>query len=253
MGISLVADDGVAIVEMDHSPVNALTLALYQDLAAVFQSLATRNDVNCVILRSACEKAFCAGKDLNEFLEARLEDDPAAAAIVRASFEAVRHCPVPVVAEVGGAALGAGCVIAACADIRVASERAIFGLPELNVGRCGGAAHVGRLIPQGALRLMYFTSTPVSAEEAYRLGLVDRLVVHDELKHSAASLAAAISKKSPIALRVGKQSMNDVESLPVDAGYAREQRYSTQLMKTNDAREALRAIVEKRAPKFSGD
>ncbi|OYY92086.1 MAG: enoyl-CoA hydratase [Sphingomonas sp. 28-66-16] len=251
-GIRLDHHGRIVHVIMDHAPVNALTSALYAELGDVFLRFHARDDVSCVVLRSGCAKAFCAGKDLNEFLNATLEDDPASAYNVRRSFEAIRHCPVPVIAMIDGPALGAGAVIAACADIRIASPRARFGMPEINVGRCGGTAHLGRLIPQGAMRLMWFTGEPIGAEEAYRIGLVEQIVDSDALTETVAALAARIAAKSPIGLRMGKKAMNEAEELPVDLGYAREQGYSTMLMRTDDAREATRAIVEKRPPIFTG-
>jgi enoyl-CoA hydratase len=251
-GIRVEQNGRIAHVVMDHAPVNALTSALYAELGDVFLRFHARDDVSVVVLRSGCEKAFCAGKDLKEFLSATLEDDPASAYNVRRTFEAIRHCAVPVIAAVDGAALGAGAVIAACADIRVASTRARFGMPEINVGRAGGTAHVGRLVSQGAMRLMWFTGDPIDAAEAYRIGLVDRLVEPEALSETVDALAAKIAAKSPVGLRIGKKSMDEAEELPVDIGYAHEQRYSTQLMRTDDAREATRAIVEKRSPVFTG-
>jgi enoyl-CoA hydratase len=249
----VVEQDGrVATVTLNRQPVNALTSALYEELGEIFLKFVSRDDLNCVVIASGSERAFCAGKDLTEFLSATVEDDPRQAYIVRRAFEAIRHCPVPVIAQVNGPALGAGCVIAAVADIRVASEKATFGLPEVNVGRCGGAAHVGRLIPQGALRRMYFTAEPISAAEAYRLGLVDVLVAPEALKETVSAMAAKIASKSPIGLRIGKKSMNEAEEMAIDPGYAREQSYSTLLMRTEDAREATRSIVEKRPPVFVG-
>ena len=102
-------------------------------------------------------RAFCAGLDLKEFLAAKPEEDPERAKIVRRTFSAVRHCAIPVIAAVNGPALGAGCVLASVCDIRIAAATATFGLPEINVGRCGGGAHMGRYVPQGMLRKMFFT------------------------------------------------------------------------------------------------
>ncbi len=242
----------VVTVTMNRQPVNALTSALYEEMGEIFLKFVSRDDINCVIIASGSKKTFCAGKDLKEFLGATVEDDPRQAYIVRRAFEAIRHCPVPVIAQVNGPALGAGCVIAAVADIRVASEKATFGLPEVNVGRCGGAAHIGRLIPQGALRRMYFTAEPISAAEAYRLGLVDVLVAPEALEETVQAMAAKIATKSPIGLRIGKKSMNEAEEMAIDVGYAREQSYSTMLMRTEDAREATLSLVEKRPPVFVG-
>ena len=192
------------------------------------------------------------GSIFKEFLAATPEQDPARAAIVRRTFSAVRHCAIPVIAAVNGPALGAGCVLASVCDIRIAASNATFGLPEINVGRCGGGAHVGRHIPQGMLRKMFFTGRPISAEEAYRVGLVEEVVDGARLMAAAQELAGVIAQKAPLGLRLGKQALNEIEFLPVEEGYAHEQGYSTQLMHTEDAREAARAAVEKRLPVFIG-
>lgn len=244
--------DKIVTVTIDRPPVNALTLALYGQIADTFEAIGRRTDVHCVVLTGRGTRAFCAGLDLNEFLAATPEQDPERAAIVRRMFSAVRHCALPVIAAVNGPALGAGCVLASVCDIRIAATNATFGLPEINVGRCGGGAHIGRHIPQGALRKMFFTGRPIAAEEACRLGLVQDVVAPDQLMTSALDLARVISVKAPLGLRLGKQALNEIEFMPVEDGYAREQTYSTQLMHTQDAREATRAVVEKRPPVFRG-
>ena len=244
--------DGVALVTLDRQPVNALTIALYGEIAELFESFAGRQDVNCAVLAAAGTRAFCAGLDLHEFLAASADDDEERAAIVRRCFAAVRHCAVPVIAAVNGPALGAGCVLASVADIRLASPNARFSLPEINVGRCGGTAHLGRHLPQGVLRHMVFTGLPLSVEDAHRFGFVQEIVGQESLLPRAMELAALIAGKAPLGLRLGKESMNAAEFLPVEEGYAGEQVYSTRLMRTEDAREATRAVVEKRAPVWSG-
>ena len=125
-------------------------------------------------------------------------------------------------------------------------------MPEVNVGRCGGGAHVGRLISQGALRRLYFTGEPIDAREAIRIGLVEQVVAPGELLDTARATAEKITAKSPLGLRYAKKALNEIEFLPVDEGYPIEQRYSTELMATEDGREATRAAVEKRAPVFKG-
>lgn len=252
MTLAVDRSDRVARVTLDRPPVNALTLQLYGEIAELFESTADWHDVNCIVLTGAGSRAFCAGLDLREFLSATVEDDPKRAAIIRRCFSAVRNAAVPVIAAVNGPALGAGCVLASVCDMRIAAETATFGLPEINVGRCGGAAHIGRLIPQGMLRRMFFTGRPIGAAEAYRVGLVDEVVPAAELAAAAGRLAAEIAAKAPLGLRLGKQALNEVEFMAVEDGYAREQQYSTRLMATEDAREATRAMVEKRAPVFHG-
>ena len=250
--IEITAAGGVATVLLNKPPVNALTTEMYEQLTEAFDRFGNRTDVHCAIFTAAGNKAFCAGKDLKEFLATTIEEDPAKAAIARRTFSAILHCAIPVIAAVNGPALGAGCVIASVCDIRLASEDATFGLPEINVGRCGGAAHVGRLVSQGTMRKMFFTGQPISAAEAYRVGLVDGLSKPAELMADARRLAATIAAKAPLGLRVGKQSMNEAEGLPIEQGYIIEQGYSTKLMATEDCREATRAVLEKRAPVFSG-
>src|ERR1700716_1328698 len=242
----------IALVVIDRPPVNALTMSLYQRIAEVFEEIGTWSDVNCAVLSARGAKAFCAGLDLREFLAAKVEDDPARAVIVRRMFHSVRHCKIPVIAAVNAPALGAGCVLSSVCDIRIASENATFGLPEINVGRCGGTAHMARHVPQGLLRRMSFTGMPISAQEAYRAGFVDQVVPLDRLLPAANELAGVIAGKAPLGLRLGKEALNRVEFMPVDEGYALEQDYSTKLMHTEDAREATRAVLEKRAPVFKG-
>lgn len=251
-GLTVETTGQVAVVTLDRPPVNALTMALYEAIAELFETLGDGDGVNCAVLTAAGSRAFCAGLDLNEFLAASVDDDPQRATVVRRTFSAVYHCAIPVIAAVNGPALGAGCVLASVCDIRLATPNATFGLPEINVGRCGGGAHLGRLIPQGLLRRMFFTGRPIDAEEAFRAGLVDRIVAGNELLDAAHELARTIAAKSPLGLRLGKQALNEAEFLPVEEGYAREQQYSTRLMHTEDAREATRAVLEKRRPVFRG-
>jgi len=242
----------VVSVVLDRPPVNALTIALYQRIAEVFEDIGTWTDVNCAVLSAGGSRAFCAGLDLRELLAAKVEDDPGRAVIVRRMFRSVRHCAIPVIAAVNGPALGAGCVLASVCDIRIASENATFGLPEINAGRCGGTAHMARHVPQGLLRRMFFTGVPISAQEAHRAGFVDQVVPLDRLIPAANELAGVIAGKAPLGLRMGKEAMNRVEVMPVEEGYELEQEYSTKLLHTEDAREATRAVLEKRAPVFKG-
>uniref|UniRef100_A0A9E7ZVA4 Enoyl-CoA hydratase-related protein n=1 Tax=Bosea sp. NBC_00436 TaxID=2969620 RepID=A0A9E7ZVA4_9HYPH len=251
-GLTVELSDKVATVTLDRAPVNALTLALYEELGDLMTQLGRREDIGCIVLAAGGSKAFCAGLDLKEFLAATVEEDPKRAAIVRAMFASVRHCALPVVAAVNGPALGAGCVLASVCDIRIASTSATFGLPEINVGRCGGTAHMGRHLPQGLLRKMFFTGLPIDAAEAYRVGFVQELVAPDALRERAQALASIIAGKAPLGLRRGKYALNQIEYMNVDDGYAVEQLHSTILMNTADAREATRAVVEKRAPVFQG-
>lgn len=252
MSLRIEKQGKVAKVIIDRAPVNAITLAVYEQIADRFEELSADAGINCIILTGAGERAFCAGLDLKEFVEATIEQDPHRGSIVRRTFASIRHAKVPVIAAVNGPALGAGCVLASVADIRLASPNSTFGLPEVNVGRCGGTAHMGRHIPQGILRHMVFTATPLTAQEAYRFGFVNAIHDSANLQAKADEMAQLIASKSPLGLRLGKESMNRAEFMSVDEGYELEQSYSTRLMATEDAREAARAVVEKRTPVFVG-
>jgi enoyl-CoA hydratase len=251
-GIELAVEGAVATITIDAPPVNAFTLQRYRDLTAAFEEVAARDDVHCVILTARGTRAFCAGLDLDEFLAAPPEDDGIRQETGLATFLAMRRCPVPVIAAVNGPALGAGAVFAAISDIRIASERATFGLPEINVGRCGGAAYVGAHVPPGVVRMMFFTGEPLSAHEAHRVGLVQKVVSPRHLLPTARDMAETIASKSPLGIRIGKEALNAAEHLPPDDGYKLEQQFSARLVQTHDSREALRAVVERRDPVFLG-
>jgi enoyl-CoA hydratase len=212
-GLTIEVTDGVALVTLDNPPVNALTMALYERIATVFEGLGESLDVNCAVLTAAGTRAFCAGKDVREFLATTVERDIEQAPLVRRAFSAIRDCRIPVVAAVNGPALGGGCALAAMCDIRIASHPARFALPEVNIGRCGGGAHVGPLVPPGVLRRMFFTAEAIDAAEAYRVGLVDQVVAPEDLLPAAMGLARTIAAKSPLGLRLGKQALKEIESM----------------------------------------
>lgn len=252
MGLDIAFNNGVAEITINCPPVNAITLDIYQQIGGAFEAAETWQNIHCIVFTGAGTRAFCAGLDLNEFLAATIEEDPARARIVRRCFASIREAAIPTIAAVNGPALGAGTVLASVCDIRIAAETVRFGMPEINVGRCGGAAHMGRHLPQGMLRKMFFTGEPIDAQEAWRLGFVQEVTSPEDLMETARALAMKIAAKAPLGLRYGKQALNQIEFLPVDEGYAIEQRFSTLLMATEDAREATRSVVEKRRPEFRG-
>jgi enoyl-CoA hydratase len=248
--INVERDGHIATVTIDAPPVNAFTLARYEEITQVFLDLHSVDDLRCVVLTATGTRAFSAGLDVHEFLATPVEEDDHRQRIGLAAFDAVGACPVPLIGAINGVALGAGMVFATLCDTRIAADTARFGLPEINVGRCGGASYAARLIPQGMVRRMFFTGEPISAAEAWRVGLVEEVVPADELMEAALSLASQIAVKSPLGLRVGKQSLNAIEGLSVAEGYAIEQQFSAKLVRTHDSREALASVVEKRQPRF---
>lgn len=221
---------GVAKVTISRPPVNALTIESYRQITAAFSALDTDDEVRCIILTGAGGRAFCAGFDFRQFADAGAqEDDPKRPEILRVMFETIRRCSVPVIGAINGAAIGAGCVLAAVCDIRVASEAARFGLPEIDFGRVGGGAYLGRLVPAGVLRRMTFTGQPITAGQALAVGLADELVPVDSLTATVDALAAVIAAKPLAALRHMKAALNRIETLSADEGYRVEQEFSVRL------------------------
>jgi enoyl-CoA hydratase len=163
---------------------------------------------------------------------------------------AITDCPVPVIGAINGPALGAGLAYAACCDILVAADTATFGCTEINVGLLGASAHLSRLVGRHKAREMFFTGETVTAEELHRLGVVRAVVPRAELMATARELATTIATKSPIAMRLAKESMNRVENLSLQDGYRTEQDYTARLQRFEDAREARHAFLERRDPEW---
>ena len=144
---------------------------------------------------------------------------------------AITDCAVPVIGAINGPALGAGLALAACCDILVASENATFGTTEINVGLLGASAHLSLLVGRHKAREMFFTGEQVPAAELYRIGAVRSVVPRSELLATARALAETLATKSPIALRLAKESMNRVEFLPLKEAYRTEQDYTAKLLR----------------------
>lgn len=242
--------DRIATVMMDRPPVNALRTTDLFDIIEVFDEIDERDDVTVTILTSSSEKVFCAGRDVKA---ASVEPVLTRSRAARQAFWAIYDCKAPVIAAINGAALGAGLAICCVCDILIASENAVFALPEIDVGALGGYKFVSRLLPEPKARKMLLTAERIDAREAYRLGMVDKVVsTRAELMDEAQKIARTIASKSPIAVRMAKKSMIQTESLNLKEGYRIEQMFTYDLMKTEDAKEAAAAFVEKRAPRFKG-
>ena len=162
------------------------------------------------------------------------------------------ECAKPVIAAVNGPAIGAGLVMLSCCDIIVAAEHAVFAMPEIDVGLAGGSSFLQRVMARGRLRRMLLTGERVSAAEMLRLGVIDECVPADELMPVALGLARTIAAKSPVAVRMIKQSFGTVENMTLRDGFRYEQEMTVALSRSEDAREAQTAFLEKRPPAFKG-
>ncbi|MEM7250348.1 MAG: enoyl-CoA hydratase/isomerase family protein [Pseudomonadota bacterium] len=243
----------VATITMARPPVNAVNAEFLDQLTDAFDSFSDRDDVRAAVLIGE-GKCFCAGADIKDRGNRtgapgeRWEHSRRG----REAFAAIVDCQIPVVGAINGPALGAGLAIAASCDILIASERAVLGLPEINVGLLGGGRHTMRLFGHSRSRRMMFTGERIDAAELSRLGVVDAVVSEERLLAEATAIAADIASKSPIAMKLAKQAMNAIETMSLRDGYRYEQNMTAELSHTEDSAEAMRAFVEKRAPRFTG-
>jgi enoyl-CoA hydratase len=246
-------DDGIATVTFDRPPVNAQNRATREELIRAFDAISDRDDVRVAILTGAGE-VFSAGADIKE--RVGLVQEPGDYVrhnrLTREFFYAVSDCAKPVIAAVNGPAIGAGFALMLACDIMLASDNAYFVMPEVDVGLAGGASFLMQHFGKSRARTMYFTGRRVPAAELYRLGVIEACVPRAELMDAARDIAREIAAKSPVVIRQVKRAFNTVEEMPERDGYRYEQSVTVELSKTEDAREAQRAFVEKRKPSFKG-
>lgn len=246
-------DSHVATVTMAAAPVNAQAQQFHDEMMKVFDTLADTDDCRAILLCSAF-KHFSAGAEIKDRAKSKRGpgDHWQHSRRARECFHSIRECRKPVVAAVGGVALGAGLALVASADIIVCADDARLGLPEINVGLLGGGRHSMRLFGHSRTRRMMFTGMHVTGEECYRLGVAEACVPRDDLIATAYEIAAEIASKSPIATQLAKHSLNSIEEMSLRDGYRFEQTMTWELGKTEDSREAMLAFAEKREPVFKG-
>lgn len=246
-------NEGIAVLKMNFPPVNALSRTLIDELTRSLDVIDECHDVRVVVLTGG-GRHFCAGADLKGRKDVIQGpgDLSAHSRRNRECYHRVRECSKPVIAAVNGSALGAGLALVASCDILVAADTARLGLPEIDVGLMGGARHAQRLFPHSLLRRMVLTGHRVSGEELYRLGIVEACVPVEGLLPAALEIADDISRKSPLAVRWSKQTLNAIEDMTLRDGYRYEQDMTAAISETEDAKEAQRAFLEKRAPRFVG-
>jgi enoyl-CoA hydratase len=242
----------VAMITLDRPPVNALGREMRESLLRVFDRLEANGDVNAILL-TAKGHVFCAGADIKEkAAEAGTESDYLRAnRLTRDVFFAIIESSKPVIAAVQGAALGAGCVLAACCDMIFAAESAVFAMPEIDVGQGGGASFLQRILPPPKIRRMVLTGERVPAAELYRLGAVEACLPESELLPAALAVASSIAAKSAEAVRRVRGSFASVETMSLRDGFRVEQVYTSELSRSPAAAAARRAFLEKRVGKKS--
>jgi enoyl-CoA hydratase/carnithine racemase len=252
-------DGSVAVVTIDHPPVNALSAALLDELEAEVETLDEDDEVRAIVLRGAGEKAFVAGADISEFPALRdaveeAHESGSARGIQKlgARMDAAR---TPFVAAVHGFCLGGGLELAMCCDIRVASEDALLGQPEIKLGLIpggGGTQRLPRLVGLGRAMLLNLTGDFVDAKTAYDFGLVEKVVPREELLEAALGIARAIAERSPHAVAALRELARTTRDLSLEEGLRREAYAFRQCLSSEDGAEGVAAFLEKRQPRFTG-
>lgn len=251
--IRLDVTDFIATVVMDRPPVNAQNSQFRTELTWVFDSISDRDDVRVAIL-TGTGNMFSAGADMKERpgLVKEPGDYHRHNRVTRECFYSIKECTKPVIAAVNGPAMGAGYALMVFCDIVLASDNAFVNMPEIDVGLSGGMRMLRELFPRSKARRMFFTGHRVSAQELYRLGVIEACVPREQLMEEAMKIAREIASKSPLAMRYAKDDANTVEEMSVRDAYRYEQNITVALSKTEDAREAQLAFIEKRKPQFKG-
>ena len=251
--VKLSISDSIATVVMDRPPVNAQNARMRAELTWVFDTISDRDDVRVAIL-TGTGNMFSAGADIKERPAVVKEpgDYLRHNRVTRECFYSIKECAKPVIAAVNGPAMGAGYALMVFCDIMLASDNAFVSMPEIDVGLSGGARMLLELFPKSTARRMFFTGCRVSAAELYRLGVIEACVPRDQLMDEALKIAREIAAKSPLAMRYAKDDINTIEELSLRDAYRYEQNITIALSKTEDAREAQRAFIERRPPVFKG-
>ncbi|GGP60635.1 MULTISPECIES: enoyl-CoA hydratase/isomerase family protein [Streptomyces] len=246
MTVTLEVSEGVGTLRLDRPPMNALDIAIQDRLRELAEEATRRDDVRAVVIYGG-EKVFAAGADIKEM---QAMDHTAMVVRSRAlqeSFTAVARIPKPVVAAVTGYALGGGCELALCADIRIAADNAKLGQPEILLGLipgAGGTQRLSRLIGPSRAKDLIFTGRMVRADEALSIGLVDRVVAAEKVYEEAHAWAAKLAQGPALALRAAKESIDAGLETDIETGLAIERNWFAGLFATEDRERGMRSFVE---------
>lgn len=234
---------------------NALNWDTMQEIYDAFKKSKDDPKVKGIILTGAGEKAFVAGADIKELAKKKPVDAKEFAYASQEILHFIEHFPKPVIAAVNGFCLGGGCELAMACHMRVASEKAKFGQPEVNLGIIpgnGGTQRLPRLVGKGRALEIILTGNMIEAEEAYRMGLVNNVAPPDKLIDTAKEVLAAIFSKGPVAVKLALEAVNHGLELTLDEGIQLEANLFGLCFSTDDMKEGTQAFMEKRKPEFKG-
>ena len=253
--VTLAANDGIATLTVNRpDKLNALNAATIADLGAAIEEVRSRADIRGLILTGA-GRAFVAGADISELAAETPVSARELALEGQRIFGRFESSPKPVIAAVNGFALGGGCELALACHIRIASEQAKFGQPEVKLGICpgyGGTQRLARLVGKGRALQLLMTGETIDAAEAYRIGLVNRVVAADSLIETATAMLRQILANGPLAVAACIEAVGLGLNMPLDGAMAMEAAHFGLLAATSDMREGTTAFLEKRPAEFKG-
>lgn len=239
------AGNGVLVVELDRPPANALSDSMFVEIEDLFRDVGEADHVDVVVLTGAGGRVFCAGNDLDEFMDLSPDNGAARMRQVLRSLHAVYAAQVPVIAAVNGAAIGSGLALVASADFALSVPDAKFALPELDVGVLGGAKFGARMLPEQAMRRMLLTAAYVSATQLVEWGAPIELVPADELMDRAIDVAKIVASKGGRPLRLAKAALNGCEPMQLWDGYSFEQTFTVRMSGLPEAKEATAKVIDR--------
>ncbi|MBQ6886817.1 MAG: enoyl-CoA hydratase/isomerase family protein [Lachnospiraceae bacterium] len=238
---------GVITISREKA-LNALNSTVLEELDKTLDAV-NLDEVRCLILTGAGEKSFVAGADIGEMSTLTKAEGEAFGKKGNDVFRKLETFPIPVIAAVNGFALGGGCEISMSCDIRICSENAVFGQPEVGLGITpgfGGTQRLARLVSPGMAKQLIYTARNIKADEALRIGLVNAVYPLEELMPAAEKMAAGIAKNAPIAVRNCKKAINDGLDVDMDAALVIEEKLFGDCFESYDQKEGMAAFLEKR-------
>jgi enoyl-CoA hydratase len=253
--VTYTIDESIAIITIDNPPMNPLTTELRDQLLAILDELDSKKNEIKVVILTGKGKAFMAGADIKSFPELTQEKAKSRLKKGKQLYLKVEQFERPVLCAINGYCLGAGLELAMCCDIRIASSKSQLGQPEINVGVIpggGGTQRLPRLVGAGIAKELIYTGKFIGAEEAARIGLVNKVTEPEKLMHEAMEMAILIASKPPLGIRAAKEAINRGLNMTLLEGLEVEAYHWSYLCGTTDQKEGARAFIEKRKPVFVG-
>jgi len=242
----------VAVLTIDRpKALNALNPEVLADLKAAFEGI-DQNATRCVVLTGAGDKSFVAGADIGSMSTMTKAEGEAFGKLGNDIFLMIESFPLPVIAAVNGFALGGGCELAMSCDIRICSDNAMFGQPEVGLGITpgfGGTQRLARLVGMGMAKQMLYTARNIDANEALRIGLVNSVVPQADLMEAALKMAGQIAKNAPIAVRACKKAVNEGMQVSIDKAVEIEEKLFGDCFETHDQVEGMACFLSREKPK----